>query len=1001
MKERAGGQSLDSRGGKPDEPCGPEEPTLSGTTAAADGRQIDSFGSSIGLTGTMVAHFEVGDLLGAGGFGQVYRARDTRLGRMVAIKVLPRNFALDADRRERFRREAMAASALNHPNICTVHDLVEADGQTLIVMELVEGKTLREARTAGPLAVADALPIAIQIVDALGEAHRAGILHRDVKSSNIALTSRGQVKVLDFGLAKFVGSESWTERSTLGELTAEGTTLGTLKYMSPEQLLGKPVDRRSDLYSFGVVLYEMVTGQLPFTGSSPTAVSDAILHAEPRDFGELPVPEALKAIIRRLLDKDPAKRYPDAGEAHEALEKLKTRLGPGQRTKLSRGVWAAVAVCVLAVAAVTGWYGHRESRQRWALGTVSEATQLIDAEEFQEAAALLRKARAVLPNDPVLERLWLKATGEATIETVPLGAEVSIRPYMGGPSTWESLGLTPVKAIRIPNVQYVVRIRKPGFAETTLLDWPTIQLEVTLQRDADVPPGMVPVIGGTTRLEYPLYEAPAAGLGEYLIDRTEVTNEAYKEFLNAGGYRRTEFWEQPFVKGKRTIPFAEAISVFVDATGRPGPAGWEAGGFPKGSENDPVTGVSWYEAAAYAQYAGKSLPTVYHWTNAAETAASFLIVPQSNFGLTGVRDVRQGALSGFGTVDMAGNAKEWCWNESLHGERFTLGGGYDEPSYMFIQADAASPWERRPDFGFRCVRLAAPASEQAAARLELKERDFSKEKPVSNEVFAAYKALYSYDRTDLGAKVEATGPGDDWTHETVTIDSAYGERLAVHVFLPKNAAPPYAPVIYFSGSGALYTDTFEPSFLENMAFVPRNGRALVFPIYQSTFERQDNWKPGAGVHRPTLWRDHLIMWSKDLGRTVDYLETRDDIDSSRLAYLGLSWGAGLAPVLLAVDDRFKAAVLWSGGFWFYTWTPESYPFNFAPHMTTPVLMLSDRYDTFFPEVTSQLPMFRSLGTPAKDKRRIVYDSGHAGLPQKEGIRETLTWLDRYLGPVKR
>ncbi len=958
------------------------------------------------LIGARLGPYEILDPLGSGGMGEVYRARDTRLRREVALKVLPEELGRDPERLARFEREARAVAALNHPNIVTVFSVDEVAGVRFITMEVVEGRTLRELIPEHGMPVGTLLQVAIPLADALASAHARGVIHRDLKPANVMVTAEGRVKVLDFGIAKMTTAGASNEDSelTVTDLTDAGRLVGTVPYMSPEQVEGRPVDHRSDIFSLGTMLHQMATGERPFTGDTPASVMSAILRDTPTSISVTnpALPAELARIVRRCLRKDPQRRYPSADELRAELKALESSLAPSRPARLSRKILIAIAAAVVAAAAAAGWLWHGEARTRWALETaVPEITRLVDEEQYGQAAVLLREARAVLPQDPTLDKLWLKATGEATIETVPPGAEVSVRPYTGDPDAWESLGETPLQAIRIPNAIYVVRIRKPGFADTTLLDWPPIEQHLTLQRDSDVPPGMVPVAGRTVRLEYPLHTASAVAVDDYLIDRTEVTNEAYKKFLDAGGYRRPELWQQPFVKGGRTLPFAEAVSLFVDATGRPGPATWQAGGFPKGSEHDPVTGVSWYEAAAYAQFAGKSLPTAYHWTNAAETIANFVIIPRSNFGLTGVRDVGQGAPSGWGTVDMAGNAKEWCWNESFHGERFIFGGGYDEPTYMFIQADAASPWQRRSDFGFRCVELAAPASEQAAARLEVQERDFSKETPVSDEAFAAYKALYAYDRTDLDAEVEGREPGDDWIHETVTIDSAYGDRFAVHLFLPKNAAPPYAPVIYFPGSNAQYIKTFEPAFLEDRAFLPRSGRALVFPIYRSTFERQDGWQTGEGYTRPALWRDHVIMWSKDLSRTVDYLQTRDDIDSSRLAYLGYSWGAGLAPILLSVDDRFKVAVLWSGGFWFPRYTPESYPFNFAPHMTTPALVLSDRYDTFLPEVTAQLPLFRSLGTPEKDKRRVVFDTGHGALPLKEAIRETLDWLDRYLGPVKR
>lgn len=313
--------------------------------------------------GTTLDHFEILDLLGAGGFGEVYRARDTRLERMVAIKVLPDEFARDVDRRERFRREATAASALNHPNICTVHDLVEAAGRHLIVMELVEGRTLDEILSKGPLPPLQVVSISRQITAALEEAHRAGILHRDVKSGNIILTPRNEVKVLDFGLAKRLApGPSGADPGSAPELTREGMALGTLTYMSPEQLLGKPVDARSDLFSLGVVMYEMLTGRVPFAGSTAVAVSDAILHKPPRPWGDVAAPERLKAAIVRLLEKDLARRYASGEDLEAELAAIEASLAPPSGERLSKKVVVFLAAATLCAAALGGWLWHRAVR---------------------------------------------------------------------------------------------------------------------------------------------------------------------------------------------------------------------------------------------------------------------------------------------------------------------------------------------------------------------------------------------------------------------------------------------------------------------------------------------------------------------------------------------------------------------------------------------------------------------------------------------------------------
>src|SRR6202162_3186054 len=951
---------------------------------------------SVGF-GTTLDHFEIQELLGAGGFGEVYRRG--------AVKCLPDDFAQDVARRERFRREAMAASALNHPNICTVHDLVEAGGRHLIVMELVEGRTLHEVVSGGPLPPAQVVALARQIAAALSEAHRAGILHRDIKSGNIVLTPQGQVKVLDFGLPRR-RAPGPAPGGAAPELTREGMAVGTLTSMSPEQLLGKPLDARSDLFSLGVVMYEMLTGRLPFGGRTAVALAAAILPAPPRPVRDVAAPERLKAVILRLLEKDPAGRYASAEELKAELSEIEASLGPARGGRLSKKAVAVLATAGLLVAALGGWLWHRSARATWARETAEpEIARLVAAEDFAKAVALARQARLVLPGDLALEKLWTQATIEVSVESVPPGADAFYRPYQVNPGSWESLGKTPLRKVRLPKGFYYWRIAKPGY-EAAYRIAPTWSYgfgrNITCRLDpaGSAPPGMVRVAGGKIGLSIPgLDHLPELPVEDYWIDRHEVTNEEFKKFVDAGGYRKPDFWKQPFVANGRTLSWAEAVAPFRDTTGRSGPATWELGSYPKGQEKYPVAGVSWFEAAAYAEFTGKSLPTIYHWNEAAQTQASQLIVPGSNFRGAGTVAVEgDGAWSGFGTSDMAGNVKEWCWNESAGGKRFILGGGFGEPTYMFIDQDAQSPWDRRANYGFRCTRLSSPPPAAAAALVEVPFRDFFKEKPVSDEVFAAYKGLYAYDKGDLGAKVEETVTTEDWTQEKVSFNAAYGgERVIAYLFLPKNAAPPYQTVVYFPGSGAIHTDKFSLSTYAD--FIPRSGRALIAPIYKSTFERRDNLK--SDYPEPTAyWRDHVIAWSKDVSRSIDYLESRKDLDSGSLAYVGLSWGAAVAPGVLAVEHRFKAAVLESGGLEFQRALPEADTINFVTRVKIPVLMLNGRYAHFSPVESSQLPLFRLLGTPEKDKRHVIYETGHA-VPRKEFIRETLDWLDKYLGPVKR
>ena len=1020
--------------------------------------------------GDRIGHYKLLQQIGEGGCGVVYMAEQEQpIRRRVALKVIK----LGMDTKAviaRFEAERQALALMDHPNIAKVLDAGATEtGRPYFVMELVRGIKITDYCDQNNLSTGQRLDLFVQICHAIQHAHQKGIIHRDIKPSNILVMLADDVpvpKVIDFGIAKAIG-ERLTDKTVF---TRFEQFIGTPAYTSPEQAgqSGLDVDTRSDIYSLGVLLYELLTGRTPFEPKvlaqagleeiirciredEPPKPSTLLNRLEPMEQTTTAQQRAteppklirlvrgdLDWIVMKCLEKNRTRRYATANdlardiECHSNHQPVSAaaptlRYRTAKYVRRHRRVLAtAGAFAVLLILGTTFgvWQARRVGQAererghlqnvRWALETaMPEIERSLDKDDYMTAFKLVEQAQPFIADNPRFQAISTRVVGVISVETTPPGAQVFIRDYSDLSPKWQPVGKSPLYEVKMSQGMKRWKITMFGYeyAEGALFLYSKrVALKIRLDKAGTISPEMVRIQGEKFKANLIYLDdqtVPELNLSDYLLDRYEVTNLKFKEFVEAGGYKKPEYWKQEFVTNGNEISWEEAMKLFVDQTGQPGPATWKNGTFPSGQEDYPVGGVSWYEAAAYAEFAGKRLPTVYHWSMASVYFAHHefsFIIPLSNFGSKGPAPV--GTFQGItcaGVYDMAGSLKEWCFNEAPEGCRVMAGAAWNEPAYMFASADKHPPFFRAANFGFRCMKLLMDDGvwEQAARPVAWSVRPrLDDQKPCSDELFQAYRKLYDYSKTELQPTVEAAVDLSIYTtREKVSFNAAYGnERVIAYLYLPRMAKAPFQTVVYWPSAYALGINSFQnidgmPELFESHT---RNGRAFVFPVFQGTFERN----AAAKNQGKTTALELSIMDVNDFERTIDYLETRaEEFDTNKIAYEGLSRGAEWGGILPAIDPRIKVAVLVNGGV--ATWRHAEWSqVNFAPRIKIPILLLNGKYDTIFPVESCQKPFLALFGTAEKDKQLKLYEAGHDVYALNEARKDEREFLDKYLGPVK-
>jgi len=638
-----------------------------------------------------------------------------------------------------------------------------------------------------------------------------------------------------------------------------------------------------------------------------------------------------------------------------------------------------------------------------------EIVAAFDNDEFEivytETKQLLDEGNTNL----VVQSYYDKVTVPVSITTAPEGVEVSFKYVRDTLNNWVDLGISPLNNIRVPNGYLEYKFSYQGMEETEILH--TYYLKngfnnFILPTSDSIPENHVLCLGGTKPLSYPgIDHLPAVNIAPYSISKYEVTNEEYKAFVDAGGYENPEYWNFPYEINGEMLTFEKTVILFVDKYGKFGPANWSYGNYPDGQGAFPVTGISWFEAVAFANYRGLSLPNLYQWANAATLSSATSFVPNSNFSKNHI--VAVGSLDSKNRnelYDIAGNAREWILNsiEETNAKKGILGGGFNDDAYYFNDYYGQNAMDRSISNGMRLVKNlenSATYDADPTGVISIDRRDFLNEEKISDDVFEIFKEQFDYPQKPLNANTSlselTSGP---FRAERFEISSPYEKDgiLPGYIFYDSEHTKPLKPILYFPGSGAIHLTNMDyaiKSYLNSFDYLMSEGYAVVLPIYLSTYEREDELKSDY-PNESESYKEHVIKWGKEYKRTIDYILSREDMDASNLTYHGVSWGGYMANILLAIDDRVQSATLYVAGLCFQRSKKEVESYLYTSRITMPILMLNGEFDQFFPLESSQIPMFKLLGTPEEDKKHYVVKTGHF-VPRDIRITEHLGWLKKY------
>ena len=638
--------------------------------------------------------------------------------------------------------------------------------------------------------------------------------------------------------------------------------------------------------------------------------------------------------------------------------------------------------------------------------TIPELIKLYDNGNINQVFLKTKSLLKDYPNNETIINYYDKSRKSFSLKTNYNGINVSIK--YAGDSIFNSLGETPLDSFTAPNSwdSHTLKFVHNDSIYIERYDWLKKHNYVFPTKSIEVPNNHKFFLGTKISLMWFLgLEFKDTQLLPFSISKNEVSNSEYQKFVDSGGYENPKYWDFPFQVGDKIYDFNSTIKIFIDRYGKPGPSNWSYGKFPSGLDGHPVTGLSWFEARAFAKYSNMSLPNVYQWLYSSGVSSFVVnekVINNSNYNSSQTRETSNQGGSYNELNNIAGNVKEWVSNSNgINNKKFSLlGGSFVEYPYTFNNYYSISPFDRSIGNGMRLAKtLSEEVSDLNNKVIPEYKRDVTEIPDISDEVFEVYKSQFDYGDIALNSKTtNIENFTEGYNAQKFEMETTYEseEKLFGYIIYSNKVKDKYDPIIIYPSADAIISDNdswMPKSLLDEFKYLIDEGYAIIHPIYHNTYSRNKTYNTFTPDESEN-YKNTIVKIGQDYKRSIDYIESRNDFKSNNLSYYGYSWGSTTSNYLLAIDNRIKSAFICAGGLMMQKSKKEIEAHYYVRRIKTPVFHITGKLDGIFgPE--AYLPWKKLIGTPSKDLMTIEYNEYGHGIPKDTIIKYHADWIKKY------